>query len=518
MRTVAVAAPHPAGVELARGTVRAGGNALDAALAAAAALTVVYPHQCALGGDLIALVRDERPGREPRTSAVVSAGTLPAGLDLDALAGSPMPRRGPVTVTVPGVVAGWTALARLGAELPLAEVFSRAAGLAEAEPPVSAGLARALRDQEAAVLTDPGLRAVFAPSGAVLAEGDPVAQPALAATLRRLAQDPADFYRGRTADLLAAGLRALGGTHTGEDLRAHVAEVVPALHAEVDGTDWYVAPPPSQGALLLGIAEAAVAAERAGRPDDLVAASVRGMDVRDRELGDPRTGGVDVTAMTTLSVRAGVPAPAAGRALGDTVAVTAVDDEGLAVSLIQSVFQTFGAGILEPATGIVLHNRGAGFSTDPASPARVQHGSRPPHTLCPVIIDTGDAVLAAGCQGGRAQPWILGQTLPGLLDARTGVELQDVLARPRWVVGARDLGHERITLVTESGAEGAAPAARDAGAAVDHRDGFLDEAGHVQVAVRSRRSPTLLAATDPRADGRAAVTSQNETAHEPETP
>ncbi|WP_432564240.1 gamma-glutamyltransferase [Kineococcus sp. SYSU DK003] len=515
MRTVAVAAPHPAGVELAQEAVRAGGNALDAALAAAAALTVVYPHQCALGGDLIALVRDERSGREPRTTAVVSAGTLPAGLDLDALAGAPMPRRGPATVTVPGVVAGWTALARLGAELPLPQVFSRAAELAEAGLPVSAGLARALRDQEAAVLADPGLRAVFAPTGAVLGEGDPVAQPALAATLRRLAEDPQDLYRGRTADLLAAGLRALGGTHTGKDLRAHVAEVLPALHAEVDGAHWYVAPPPSQGALLLGVAEAAVAAERSGRPDDLVVASLRGMDVRDRELGDPRTGEVDVTAMTTLSVRTGAAAPAAGRALGDTVAVTAVDDEGLSVSLIQSVFQTFGAGILEPATGIVLHNRGAGFSTDPASPARVRHGSRPPHTLCPVIVDTGEAVLAAGCQGGRAQPWILGQTLPALLAAADGTELQDVLARPRWVVGARDLGHERVTLVTEPGAETAAPAAQDAGAGVVHRDCLLDEAGHVQIAVRSRRSG-LLAATDPRADGRACVTTR-EPAHEPET-
>ncbi|ROO89091.1 gamma-glutamyltransferase 2 [Actinocorallia herbida] len=496
---VAVAAPHAAAVEAAEEAVRGGGNAIDAALAAAAALTVVYPHQCSLGGDLIALVHDERSGDGP--VAVLSAGTVPAGLDLEALAGAPMPRRGIETVTVPGAVAGWRAIAALGAARPLGEALRAAARTAAKGAPVSPGLARAIEAQREAVLADPGLREVFAPEGEPLGEGDVFVQPALAATLEELAEDPASFYTGAVAARLAAGLAGLGGAHTAADLAAHEAETVPALGRELGGVHWWVAPPPSQGALLLGVLPAALEAAASGREAGLVEASLRGMDVRDRELGDPRTAPVDVRAMTDLRVSSTEPAPPSGRALGDTVAVTAVDGAGLSVTLIQSVFQTFGAGLLERSTGIVLHNRGASFSTDPASPARIAHGSRPPHTLCPLIVQAPGLTAAVGCQGGRAQPWILAQAAPDL--AEPSANPAAVLARPRWVVGAKDLGHDVPTLVGEPGTAGAVNAASALGVPVDRRDGPQDEAGHVQVARRA--AGRLDAATDPRADGAAAV-------------
>jgi hypothetical protein len=180
-RTTAVAAPHPAAVAAAGAAVRQGGNAIDAALAAAAVLTVVYPHQCALGGDLIALAR--APGQDGAT-AVLSVGAPPAGLDIDALAGAPMPRRGIRTVTVPGVVAGWSALAGLGAALPLGDALTTAAVLASNGIEVSAGLARGLTGQRPAVLADPGLRAVFAPSGAIAGPGDVIRTPSTAVRSR----------------------------------------------------------------------------------------------------------------------------------------------------------------------------------------------------------------------------------------------------------------------------------------------------------------------------------------------
>ncbi|MFT4082369.1 MAG: gamma-glutamyltransferase [Nocardioides sp.] len=481
--------------------MRRGGNALDAALAAAAVLTVVYPHQCALGGDLIALIRS--PGQEVAT-AVLSAGAQPRGLDIGALTGAPMPRRGIRTVTIPGVVAGWSAVAGLGALLPPGSALMNAATLAAEGVEVSAGLARGLAAQADTVLADPGLRGVFAPSGTVAREGDVIRQHALAATLRELATDPDSFYRGPLAARLAAGLAALGGDHVEADLAAHRAEVVPALEREIDGTRWSVAPPPSQGALLLGVLPAALDGVRAGaEADPLVAACLRGMEVRDRELGDPRVLPVDVEAMIALAIADGVVTPPAGRALGDTVAITAVDSDGLAVSLIQSVFQTFGAGLLEPGTGIVLHNRGAAFSTDPASPAYLRPGARPPHTLCPALAVSTERLVALGCQGGRAQAWILAQVAGDLL---TGARpLAEVLGRPRWVVGARDLGFDHTVLLAEPGLPRSISDAEAVGVPVVSTEGPVDEAGHVQAAVLERDEGLLDAATDPRADGRASV-------------
>jgi gamma-glutamyltranspeptidase len=225
--------------------------------------------------------------------------------------------------------------------------------------------------------------------------------------------------------------------------------------------------------------------------------------VRQAQLGDPRRAPVDVAAMLsprTVSDEADL--PRAGRALGDTVAVTAADTDGTVVTLIQSVYQLFGSGILDPETGVVLHNRGSAFSTDPAHPAFVGPGLRPPHTLLPVIAQTDDLVLGLGCQGGSAQPWILAQVVRELLDP--DADPATTLGRPRFVVGARDLGHEVMTLVAEPGVPLAEAAAHALGLPVARTDGLIDDAGHVQ-AVRLHTDGRLDSASDPRADGRADV-------------
>ncbi|WP_214105909.1 gamma-glutamyltransferase [Acrocarpospora catenulata] len=493
---VALAAPHRAAIDAGRHAVSARGNALDAALAAATALTVVYPHQCALGGDLVALVRQAGPDG-PETTAVVSAGAAPAALTSDRLPGPAMPRQGPHTVTVPGVVAGWQALAGLGARLPLSDSLRYAQGLAERGSTVTDGLRRALDSRGEAVLADPGLRALFAPDGDLLPTGARFTQPALARTLAHLADDPASFYHGEIAERLVAGLRATGGLHTAADFAAHQAEVVPALSARIGQDTWWAAPPPTAGPLLLGVASAAASGS-------LLDACLRAIQVRASHLGDPRTAPVNIPAILALNPLALATAPGSEPpAHGDTVAISASDDSGLSVVLIQSVFQTFGAGLLEPETGIVLHNRGAAFSLDPAGPARLTPGSRPPHTLCPLIVDSPDGVLAIGCQGGRAQPWILAQVAPVLL-ADPGKDPAEVLAEPRWVVGDVDLGHDRTTLVAEPGLDAVLRAARSMGLPVDERTGPEDIAGHVQL-TRRRVGPDgttrLDAASDPRADG-----------------
>ncbi|WP_329071950.1 gamma-glutamyltransferase [Streptomyces sp. NBC_01429] len=494
MATIAIAAPHPAGIEAARQVVDAGGGVVDAALAAAAALTVAYPHQCSIGGDLVALIRD---GARGTVRAVVSAGAAAAATDPAPLraAGDRMPAGGPHTVTVPGVVAGWAELARLGARLPLAGALAPATALAEEGVAVSAGLARAIRNRLDVVRADPGLSALLLDkAGEPLSAGATLLQPALAATLAELSEDWRHFYTGPTARRLVAGLRARGSLLDTADFAAHRAENTAPLSATRDGVTWWAAPPPSQGAALLAVL---------GRGSDPLTAARRAELSRDALLGDPRSGAVDIDGLLLREQRDTAALPSGPKPAGDTVAVTAVDDEGNAVTLVQSVFQSFGSGIADPATGVVLHNRGSAFSLDPAHPGALRPGVRPPHTLCPALATGPGSVVALGCQGGRAQAWILSQVADALLDAS---DPEALLARPRWVIGSRDLNRPRPTLVLEPGtpeSDRLTAVAHRLGLAVAETPGPHDEAGHVQTA--RLRAGVLDAASDPRADGTAAV-------------
>lgn len=494
--TVSIAAPHPAALDAARETVATGGGAIDAALAAAVALTVVYPHQCALGGDLVALVR--RPDGQVR--AIVSVGAAPAAVDVEALAKSErMPPQGALAVTVPGVVAGWQAIHALGGVAPLDAAFERAARLAAEGIEVVPGLARAIASRAEHLRADAGFRDVFVrDDGTLLAEGDTLVQPALAATMRELAGDPSLMYRGRIADSISATLQAGGSAMTVEDFAAHRAEVVAPVEAEHGGARWWVAPPPTQGAVLLGVLPAALHADTVTLVETVRDAAL----VRQAELGDPRGGAIDLAALLDPGRARRGELPRGGHQLGDTVAVVAVGDDGTVVTLIQSVYQTFGCGILDPGTGVVLHNRGSAFSTDPRHPGRIGPGLRPPHTLLPVIAATDELVVGVGCQGGSAQPWILSQLVPALVEP--AAEPAEVLRRPRFIVGARDLGYEEMTLVAEPGADPAADAAAAIGLPLARATRQIDEAGHAQV-VRLHRDGRIDAASDPRADGAAEI-------------
>jgi gamma-glutamyltranspeptidase/glutathione hydrolase len=499
--TVALAAPHSLAVDAAIAAVAAGGNALDAALAAAAMLTVVYPHQCSLGGDLLAVIVDGSGS----ASSVISAGAAPAAIDVAMLGALPrMPRQGPHAVTVPGVVAGWKALAGLGAALPLAWALERARDAAGHGTVVSDGMARALRERRNAVVADEGLRSVFASSGEPAVSGDRVDQPALAATLDLLAEDVDSFYTGAVADRLVEALQSRGGCHSAGDFAHHVAVVEPALERDVGGVTWWSVPPPGPGAILLRVLPVALGG---GCTADLLDASLAASEARDHLLGDPRTAPVDVDALMQGTRRGTGTGSMSADDSGDTAAVVATDSEGRTVTLIQSVYQSFGSGILDPMTGIVLHNRGSAFSTDPRSPARVAPGSRPPHTLCPTIAATSAGVVALGCQGGRAQPWILAQLARDAIDRDT--RPKQLLARSRWVIGAEELGQADLSLVAEPGLGETVAAATARGVPVVRHSRRVDEAGHVQLVRRFDEDHGVRfdGASDPRADGRFVVTS-----------
>ncbi|MFH8619962.1 gamma-glutamyltransferase family protein [Streptomyces sp. NPDC017979] len=515
-----LAAPHALATEAGAAVRRAGGNAVDAAVAAAIALTVVYPHQCAVGGDLVALVALP----DGRVVSVNGSGAAAAAADPTAVPGPRMPVTGALTVTVPGVVAGWAALHRTAGRLPWERLFADAIEYARHGVPTAPGVATALRAEADLLTADEGMRAVFFPDGTPLTEGAPLRQPALADTLARLASEgPTPFYEGELGARIVATLRAKGSPLTPDDLARHTTETGEPLSAAFRGEEYLTAPPNSQGLHLLqalGIVERLPAeAELLGSDADVTA---RVFDAitrdRDRHLADPRHVDVPVTELLgaahldrlaaevrtaprrTASEPAAVRRNEAARPSGDTVAVVAADDEGHAVSLIQSLFHSFGSGILDAATGVVLHNRGSFFDLAPGAPNRLAGGKRPAHTLMPVLTRRDGVVTGAhGTMGGKAQPQIHTQLA---LRIAAGDGPAAALGRPRWVIGG--LGVDEPAQVAS--VEGAVP--QDVVAALN-KGGYRvavcadqdEQVGHGQLVRRDPSGTGFEAGTDPRSDG-----------------
>ena len=482
-RRLAIACPERRATAAGEAAFAAGGNAIDAALAAATTLAVTYPHNCGAGGDLFAVVR--RPGRDP----VALNASGPAARAVSAAdqrtRGRRMPLSGPDPITVPGAVAGWGALHALGAARPWADAFAAAVAAAEDGFPIPRTLAVALTEHpDVAALLD--------------VEDDALRQPALARTLRALAaHGPRELYEGETAARLAAGLQARGSRIDAADLEAFAPEETAALTARFRGLDLFTAPPNSSGVLLL---QALAALDRAPRQDlGTLARLLRaGMAQRAATLADPRHVPFDRAAwlgderLDALARDHAVP-EAGAPATGDTIAIVAADDSGLAVSLIQSLFGGFGARVLEPETGILLHSRGAAFSLEPGHPNELAPGKRPAHTLLPLVVERdGELAGVLGTMGGQAHAQFMAQVLLHLLD---GDDAATAVARPRWVVG----GIDPDRAVTEVQAEPGVPAddLRAAGFDVTSLPARSEHLGHTQAVWR------LEAGSDPRADGRA---------------
>lgn len=519
----AVATPHSAASDAAAEVLRSGGNAVDAALAAAAMLTVVYPNQCSIGGDLLALVGTA--GGETRF--VNSSGRAPRAVDVESLVAryDVMPVQGALPVTVPGVVAGWSALAEKWGTRPLATALHAAEAAAREGVPVAAGLARDLRREQQALAGDAGLRRIFAPDGEVLAAGQTLRQPELARTLAALAdQGPAALYGGQTGASLVRLLAAQGSAMTLEDLAAHSVELTQPHSTFYDGAEYLSTGGNSQGLYFLQ-AMAALEAVRSARGtldplgrDAAVVASVLAWAAgdRDRYCADPQWSAAPVEQLLSAGyvqriaehAQSGEPVelPAARRVSGDTVAVVAADADGTWVSLIQSVFHCFGAALLDPETGIVLHNRGASFSLDPASPNVLAGGKRPMHTLMPVLVrEAGELVGAHGAMGGRAQPQVHTHLA---LQLAAGADVGVATSAPRWVLGAMEAGVTTGAGVVTAEFEVPRPgveAIERAGFTVEAIDSYADGVGHGQLVRRVANGGRahLAAATDPRADGSA---------------
>jgi gamma-glutamyltranspeptidase/glutathione hydrolase len=507
----AVATPHALATEAGADAFARGGNAVDAALAAAASLTVLLPDNCGLGGDLIALVRDPS-GQTSVVNASGPAAVRTSADDLRRRHGEKMPLYGAETVTVPGLLAGWEALWERGARLPWADAFGAAIVQAREGVPTARSVAHALADQRARLSADAGMRELFYPNGQPLAAGAALRQVPLAETLEQIAATGARaFYAGR---LGASWLATLAAPLTADDLAAFEPEITAPLRASWGSQEVLTAPPNSQGALLLMILRAleddplldplsAEAPRLAAAFDDAVVA-------RESFLADPRfseapselvalAAGAGPSVLPNVAVASPRPAPR-----GDTVAVVAADGEGRAVSLIQSLYYAFGAGILDPATGISAHNRGAFFSLDPSSPNVIAPGKRPAHTLTPVIVEESGSVHAVlGTMGGSAQPQIV---MHLLLHLRRGLPCDRAVAAPRWLLKPDERG---LVVAAETGVPtDAIRALRTAGRPVQTIAPAQSEAGQAQLIARGA-DRSYQAASDPRSEGAARVRRQH---------
>ena len=512
-RRWAIATPHTLATQAGAEAFDAGGNAVDAALAAAVTLAVVYPQACGVGGDLFALVARSE---QPEVVAINSSGAAPAGIDPDAVRAQhvAMPQNGPLTITVPGAVAGWRALCDQGALFDWQRHFATAIACAQDGFSVPRALEETLAERPG-LAEDPGIAAVFFPGGIPLRGGDVLRQAALARTLEILAAEgPGGLYGGEIGRRYAEGLRGAGSPLALADLAAHRARLEAPLVGRYRDLDVRVVPPNSQGFVLL---EILATLERLGiDPDPLgpdaaaIAMVVRAArEDRDRHLADPESmrlhAGILLDdghlAAITDGVRAALPpAPGTSRPhhVGDTVGLVAADAQGNAVSLIQSLYDGLGSGILEPSTGIVAHSRGAQFDLDPDHPNVLAPGKRPAHTLMPALAHRGDRpALVLGTMGGHGQPQINATNLIRIHDL--GLDPADALAAPRWLVGGLDTGNDRI-LAEDGVPDEVLASLRTAGFGLQTLPGPSAELGHAH-AIKVRRDGTLEVGSDPRADG-----------------
>ena len=418
----------------ARDVLRTGGNAVDAAIAANAVLTVTAQHFCGLGGDLFALVH--HVGGPP--DCLNASGRAGSGADANRLLAEghrSMPHRGDVrSVPVPGVVDGWVELHGRHGSVPLADLLERAVGLATDGFPASpllVPMAQAVRGLPGAGDFDDLARA-----------GQQVRRPGVARVLRALAEGGREaVYRGEFGDeLLTVG----AGEYTVEDLERPQADWVQPLGARTWGHDVWTAPPNSQGYLTLAATLIAEGLELPSEADPLrahlliEAARQAGYD-RPQVLHEGADGEALLESGRLDRRRAAIDPDRAARlgdrwTDGDTMYLCVVDGDGMAVSLIQSNADGFGSHVTLPGLGIFLHNRGIGFSTAEGHPARYGAGIRPPHTLSPALVTRPDGSLRAvlGTMGGDAQPQIVLQMLVRLL--HDGSSPGHVVGGGRWVL------------------------------------------------------------------------------------
>jgi gamma-glutamyltranspeptidase/glutathione hydrolase len=452
-----IATSQPLATAAGLAVLQRGGNAIDAAVTAAAVLNVVEPMMTGIGGDMFAIVW---VARERRLIALNASGRAGALMTLEALQAKghrSMPQETVEDVTVPGALSGWDALLSRYGTITLAQALQPAIGYAEEGFPVTPIIARDWADEAAKLARDSGARATFLVDGTRAPRaGEWVRNPDLARSFREIAaQGPGALYGGDLGRRIVTRVRELGGYLTLDDLKNHHPEWVEPIPVPFHGYRVWELPPNNQGLAVLEML-------RMLEPYDLKSlghnsAPYLHLLIESKKLafadvarfvGEPKALTVPPAALLTdayVAARRALidtgraadrPQPGKPLTASETIYLTVADSAGNMISFINSLYDLFGSGVVVPGTGFALQDRGAGFTLEPGLPNTVAPGKRPFHTLIPGFVTRPDATgaeqpwLSFGVMGGSMQPQGHVQVLLNLLVF--GMDLQDAIDAPRF--------------------------------------------------------------------------------------
>jgi gamma-glutamyltranspeptidase len=521
-RGIAVA-PHSLAAESAVAVLREGGNALEAMIAAAATIAVVYPHMNSIGGDSFWVING--PGKRPggidasgRSAAAASREWYAA----QGITGSIPFRSGIAALTVAGTISGWGAAHQLssqslGGRLPLSRLLEDAIFLAREGIPVTRSQANLTQAKLAELEDQPGFAETFLSGGAVPQAGSLFKQTRLGDTLALIARKGTDeYYRGGLAKQMAAELAAVGSPLTLADLQAHQAKLIDPLTVPVAGAQLHNMVPPSQGLvslLILALMERFPGWKQAGPESTAfvhaqVEATKLAFRVRDRYLTDPDFMALPPAALLEAArinelareFKSDVALPWGQKTdPGDTIWMGVIDKDGIAVSFIQSIYHEFGSGVVLPTSGVNWQNRGCSFSLSPTHVNRLEPRKKPFHTLNPAMAQLADGgTLVYGTMGGDGQP----QTQATIFNRvmRYGDHPQQAIERPRWLLG-RTWGQSSESLKLESRFDPAVVTQlRALGHEVETIGAWDEGVGHAGM-LRRHANGVLEGGYDPRSNG-----------------
>ena len=505
----AIATSHPLATQAGLDVLKAGGTAVDAAVAACAVLCVVEPAMTGIGGDCFALIAPKGSGE---IVAINGSGRAPAAAELGWYLERGIKEIGltgdPHAVTVPGAIAAWTELLNRFGRKGFDELLAPAIRYAENGYPVASRVGSDWSEETPRLLQHPVSREVMLVNGKAPAIGTRHRQPKLAATFRRIAEKGRDgFYTGPVAEDIVGHLRSLGGLHSLDDFAAAEAEWVTPIKTAYRGHDVYECPPNGQGICALMILNVLSGHDIADlseidRVHLLAEATKLAYAQRDRYVSDPRQ--ADVPAEWLLSeghaaglramidpARAGAFRPSDFPTHKDTIYLSCVDAEGTAISFINSLFSGFGSAIMAPESGVMLQNRGRSFRLEGGHVNVIAPRKRPMHTIIPgMVVKDGQAVAPFGVMGGQYQSTGHANFLSNVLDL--GMDIQEAMDAPRSFALAGKLQVEN----TFAPATLAALEAK--GHVLEHMEKPL---GGSQAVWIDRANGCLVAGSDPRKDG-----------------
>jgi gamma-glutamyltranspeptidase/glutathione hydrolase len=484
--------------------LKKGGNAMDAALAAAGVLSVIKSYHCGLGGDIFALYYS---ASDEKLYCLNGSGKSPSRLRREFYS-KEIPTRGALAANVPGAVDAWVQLADRFATRPLKELWEPAIDYAANGFPVFPHLARVIKSFGDGGHKDPAWTQIFFPKGKPLQVNEILVQNDLARTLSEVGRDGRDaFYEGRVAEAIRRTFEGKGGCFALEDFHEHQSVWETPICRAYKGYDVYVPPPNSYGLLLLlqlALLEEENPAPWTQNSGEAVAlqlkAQIQALENGRRWVAD--SGSFDRKALDGFLLD--YPAVKANQSCSpqisagsgeDTTYITTADDKGNWVSMIQSVHESFGCGIVAEGTGVILNNRTQGFNLAPGHPNELAPHKRPAHTLSPTMVFKDNAPwLALGTPGGLGQTQFLAQILSNVIDF--GMDIQQAIEAPRW----QSKGAGKVEIETRFPGETQLHL-QNAGFKVKVTESWDFRMGGAEAILMDRDTGVFQAGADPRRDG-----------------